>query len=1263
MQRDERAYTEAAADPEGEWRGNARYDVVGRLGRGGMGVVYEAFDKERGQAVAVKTLLRFNPAALYQFKQEFRTLVDVRHDNLVRFYEFVLGEAGKVFFTMELVRGVDFLRYVRKDDAVPAPAPVESGVRVGGGGGSLAGDSVRDAGAAVPERAPGATPADLDRLRAALRQLVEGTCALHAAGKLHRDIKPSNVLVTPAGRVVLLDFGVATELWARPQSPAPSDGIVGTALYMAPEQADDAPLSPASDWYSVGVMLYEALVGRPPFEGSLFDVLAMKSTFEPPPPSARVTGVPEDLDALCVALLRPDVGDRPTGAEVLRRLGVAVTSARPPRPTAADSPEVIGREAQLESFARAFEASRAGRSTVVRVSGAAGMGKSALVRRFLEDVEVRGDAVVLRGRTYEREAVPYKGFDSLIDALTRHLVRAAEEGTPVELPAEGWALARLFPVLRDVPGVGGAPEQAPRDPQELRRLAVETLRAVFASLAAAQPVVVFLDDAQWADVDSAGLVADLVRSPDAPPLLFVMAFRTADDAPSAFLTALEQRWSDGADVRDVEVGPLSQEDGARLALRLLEGADVVATRVADAVAREARGSPFLIEELSRSNQGKASPSGSTLAVLTLDQMVVERLDRLSDSARSVVEMVAVDGRPVPVPLLARASGLAEIDPALTLLAARRFVNTGLRGGQEVVESIHDRIGQTIVAQLTEVRRREHHVRLAQALEHLSSGDAEAISVHWMGAGDGPRAARFAETAAEQAAAKLAFDRAARLLRVALDHVSPGGGDAPRLHKRLAEVLQWAGRHQESARAFIRAAEDAPATERVELRRAAAEQLLMSGHIAEGTEMLHGVLGAGGMRAPRSTLAALVWFLVLSLWLKLRGLGFDERDAAEVSAEDKLRVDALFTVAMGFALVDSMLGACMQARHLVEALRVGEPSRVLRAVTLEAAHSAATGKPPSPRDRRLFEMAQGLTKRLARPESDAFFNGIWGIGEFHRGHWAAACDLFDRAEKAPREYPGAAFNRVYHVYSYAMLGDLKTTVKRTTTLMQRSRDRGELYTTANLGTTVVVTAALAADDPARGRRSIDEALADWPRDRFLVPHYQAIAFGAEVDLYTGEGAKAYDRFVLCLPALKKSMFLYSAMVRARVWYVQGRLAIAAIADRPERKAAYIAEARRFAGMLEREHDPWIGGVAALVRATADNAAGDRAAAVASLRLAVERMERTETRIYVSVARYRLGQLLEGDEGRECLAAAEAEMRGQGVVDLGRFAQTYAPGRWG
>ena len=445
------ASTQIAGLPD--WKGNERYEVVRRVGEGGMGVVYEALDRERGQIVALKSLLSFTPAALFRFKQEFRTLADVHHPNLVRLYELV-ARGDNVFFTMELVTGTDLLSYVQKAET-PSEAPQASRIL------SAAHTQLdqltapirlaaSDAGAA-PGLPAKESPADFDRLRRSLRQLVAGVHALHGAGKLHRDIKPSNVLVAEDGRVVILDFGVATDLTHRVDAnQSEADEIVGTVRYMAPEQAMSEALTPASDWYSVGVVLYEALVGRAPFTGSALDVIAMKNAHDPTPPAQCVEGVPPELDALCRALLDRDPEMRPTGPEILQRLATAQSL----RPVHSSSPgaepghvtELVGRERQLASLHEALEQALSGSAVTVRIAGASGMGKSAVAEHFLEGLAPRHEALVLRGRAYERESVPYKAVDSAIDALSRHLVHLEDQGETIR------AARRHRRALSRVPG-------------------------------------------------------------------------------------------------------------------------------------------------------------------------------------------------------------------------------------------------------------------------------------------------------------------------------------------------------------------------------------------------------------------------------------------------------------------------------------------------------------------------------------------------------------------------------------------------------------------------------------------------------------------------------------------------------------------------------------------------------------------------------------------------------------------------------------------
>src|SRR5438876_5986458 len=276
-----------------------RFVIQRRLGAGGMGVVYQALDREKNQVVALKTLRDAEGASIARFKHEFRALADVSHPNLVSLYE-LIAHPERLFFTMELVVGKTFLRWVRDGGAAAEePSSSQQSTNLDDAEASHATAPARKRATSSPSPRDAATravvqaPLNLGRLPAALRELAEGVAALHAAGILHCDLKPSNVLVSPIGAVKILDFGLATELAGEP-SPDGRDAIVGTAAYMSPEQGARLALGPPSDWYAVGVMLYQALTGRLPFVGTSTEILMDRQLYEPPQPIQLQADVPED---------------------------------------------------------------------------------------------------------------------------------------------------------------------------------------------------------------------------------------------------------------------------------------------------------------------------------------------------------------------------------------------------------------------------------------------------------------------------------------------------------------------------------------------------------------------------------------------------------------------------------------------------------------------------------------------------------------------------------------------------------------------------------------------------------------------------------------------------------------------------------------------------------------------------------------------------------------------------------------------------------
>ncbi len=678
-----------------------RFEVRRKLGEGGSGFVVAAYDRVRGTEVALKTFRRPGARSLLRLKQEFRALADVAHPRLLTLYDlFVEGE--ECFFSMELVDGVDLVSFVRGESGASSASSTQT----------FASGVIESRSRERPR--PSAT-FDEARLRAVLAELIEGVRALHASGKVHRDLKPSNVLVRRDGRVVILDYGLVISL-------APEErGFEGTAAYAAPEQAT-GDVGPAADWYAIGVILFEAITGVLPFEGSPLQILVDKRQREAPRIDELVTGAPPDLVELCARLLRREPGER----------GLSAASA--------DAGAVIGRDreiARLEALLARCE--HEGR--VVVVEGPSGIGKTTLVRAFLDRARARG-AVVLETRCNPREVIPYNAFDGAIDDLARVL---AARGIVVEAPA----LRRIFPVL----GEPGAVDDL--DADAVRRHAFAALRAVLERLG--PPLVFFLDDFHWADRDSQALLAAIVGV----PALFILSQREI---------ARTLPWSS----ETLAVPPLDAEASRALL------SDVSALERDDLV-RIAGGHPLFLRELAR------RPGASDL-----DEMLRARVAALSPELRRLVELVSIAVSPLPSHILSIAarSDSAQTERAIESLRVDRLLRVSDRG----VEPFHDRVREAIAATLGDAR--ELHADLVRALRDRD--DPHALAHHLAGSGDREAAIDAALLAARRAEDALAFDRAAVSLR---DALALGAADDS-LRFRLADALVSAHRGVEAADVYL-----------------------------------------------------------------------------------------------------------------------------------------------------------------------------------------------------------------------------------------------------------------------------------------------------------------------------------------------------------------------------------------------------------------------------------------------------------------------------
>ncbi|MCB9574589.1 MAG: AAA family ATPase [Kofleriaceae bacterium] len=700
-----------------------RYDVVGRLGMGGMGTVYDAVDRERGIRVALKTLSLADAAAGVRLKREFRAVADVAHPNLAPVFE-LASEAGLWFFTMAHVDGVSFTRWARGPSSThlatrPLPltrapdelmfstrAPTQSTTtRVVTRQPSL-------------EDAPPTPPTvPYDAIRAALAELIRGLVALHDAGVWHGDIKPDNVLVRGDGHVVVVDFGLAEPVGSARDGRGPT---AGTPDFMSPEQLAGTAVGPASDWYSVGTMLYQVLVGRLPHDGdSLLDLYFKKTHETPPSPDELVPEVPADLADVCMALMHPVADRRPTGPELLRLVDGDQETRRRLIDRTVRSP-FVGRRRELRVLEQAYGLARLGQRVVVHAHGPSGIGKSAMLRSFNLGVRAVDGALVLHGRCYERESVPYKAFDGIVDELAAHLARLDPARLARVLPERIGELAQVFPALVAVPSVAAAVAavEPALEAVEHRRRAWAALQALVEAVAVEHLLVLSIDDLQWADADSARLLAALVRERGRARLLVVVSYRADDAAANPALTdyfAECAQLTEERHVVELPIGPLPRLEAERLAravLRELGGhGDDARLRF---LVEEAEGVPFFIEELAR--YVAATPAAALDGAVTLDDAITARLGALPAEQRALIEVVAVAGAPVPQSLLFEAAGLdAAALPALLALRSLSLIGWRGAGADDPVATYHDRIREAVVARLDDDARTTHHLALGRAL--------------------------------------------------------------------------------------------------------------------------------------------------------------------------------------------------------------------------------------------------------------------------------------------------------------------------------------------------------------------------------------------------------------------------------------------------------------------------------------------------------------------------------------------------------------------
>ncbi|MGZ3292135.1 MAG: AAA family ATPase [Xanthobacteraceae bacterium] len=590
---------------------------------------------------------------------------------------------------------------------------------------------------------------------------------LHGAGLIHKDIKPANVLADAAtGRVWLTGFGIATESARERQAPAPPEIIAGTLAYMAPEQTGrmNRSVDARSDLYALGVTLYQMATGVLPFEAAdAMELVHCHIARRPVPPAERAPGVPAAVSAVVMKLLAKTPEDRyQTAAGVnddlrrcltLHRRGVSIehfSLAVHDVPDVLRIPETLyGRERSIQELVAAFErVASEGSTELVLVSGHPGIGKSSIVNELQRTPSLSKGIFAAGKCDQSTRDIPYATLAQALHGLVQMILRSSEAElarwrTSIDdaVGPNGQVITGLVPELELVIGKQpGVPDLPPQDSRNRFQMTFRAFLRVFAR--SEHPLVMFLDDLQWIDAASLGLVEDLVGRRETRHLLLIGAYRDNEvDLSHPLLLALDALRRNGTRVSEVVLSALTLDDVCRFIAHAVHASDERVRPLARLVVEKTGGNPFftiqLLTELAtesllsfdagaaawRWNLAGISAKGYTD---NLAQLMVGKLQRLPVAAQEALKELACLGSVTEFARLAIVRESSEEEVHATFRdAARAGLVIRLQGAYLFA---HDRVQEAAYALIPQASRPEMHLRIGRRLREASDGEPTAEHV-------------------------------------------------------------------------------------------------------------------------------------------------------------------------------------------------------------------------------------------------------------------------------------------------------------------------------------------------------------------------------------------------------------------------------------------------------------------------------------------------------------------------------------------------------
>jgi hypothetical protein len=1158
----------------------ARFGDASLLGRGQFGSVYRAFDRQRRAFVALKVLHDAGSDSARYLKREFRSLSAIAHPNVIELLDLIVSPQHACF-TMELLDAEHFHL-----DAPPA---------------------TREA-------------ARLSRLL----QLVRGLRCIHEVGVVHRDLKPANVLIDRAGRVVILDCGLASRI-APSDEASPDAPTVGTPQYMAPELWFGAGPAPAQDIFSLGVMAYEALAGRSPFPTDFFATVEARR-------AGRFEALPADVELapplveMIHRMLRPDPAERPASWQIEALLGEHSATRTRARSLVSRVP-FVGREADFDALARALAGREGPRS--IQLVGPSGSGKTRLLDEVL--AQLPPATTVVRTSCHPLEEILFPTLDNVIDQIVE-LVARGRAGLEASLSDLDGALGQMFSSLRPLVAPYDEPGPAPH-PLELRRRAVRALRALLSRLTARGPLVLVVDDAQWGDEGSWTLLRETLSDADAGAVHLVIATR---DAVRTLLRVAPPR----------ALGPLPPEACRAVFAHVVASHGEANPPSFDRVCEVAAGNPMALIELS-SVANAAALSHASHATWLIDALT-ERIAAVTPEARRLLTRTAAAGEPVPV-------AFVTDDPAglrcLESLRRHRLVDYDTAGPAQTVACSYAWVREAALAVATERERAEHHAHLAARLI-AASGAPERVVAHLRAAGEVDQLRAFALAAAARAEGRLDFHRAAEFLEIAVRE----GGDAGRdTARRLATTLEYVGRGREAAELYEALARGVEGSAEGEaLLRRAAEQRLYAGEHERGVDIVRRSLASQGVRLVTHPLVAFALTFLGVLRLRRRGIAYAPPPGGATPA-DRTRIDSLRNAVLGLSMTEPVSSAALQMLHLRLAADRGTPAQYVQALGIHVVQRAGYEYDPA-QTNRLVRDAESMADAVGDDGAMGLFylaasGAAWVEGRFREAlHYAECAAVRLRDPRSTTQWCVDSL-QIVRAAARSHLGQWAAMRATLLDALADARDRDDLFLESNLCVRFMPRVHLADDRADLAQQSLDRGRAAWDGQRYGLLDFFLLLERVDVLLYQGdlEGAAA-----LLAPGLRKARLAMMLTLHYHLVLAQelmGRVHLARAARRGDARARRAAA--RCVKALEAAGSPVALAHARLQRAELARLAGDRAGATRDYGAAREAFEALGVEHFRHAAAY--GEAAPG-AARDAVVAA---MRAAGFANPAALLAAWVP----